>query len=74
MTKRRREKITTIMSCSAYKYVERGKFEYLKKQTRLYRKHEMYLYKMNKRSFNRTVKRLLKELKETRQYDADNRG
>ena len=58
MTKRRRNKICKIMNC-AYIYIEKGKFEYLLRQDRLYHKHEAYLNRMNKRAFNRLVKVLL---------------
>lgn len=64
MTKRKRKKINKIMHYSAYDYVRKGKFDYLQRQGRLYRKHEAYLCKMNRRSFERLTKRLLEKYKE----------
>ena len=58
MTKRRRHKICKIVSYGAHHYVAKGKFDYLFKQNKLYRKHETYLTKMSKREFNRLVKAL----------------
>ena len=56
MTKCRRKKINSNMSYKAYKYVEKGRFAYLLKQSALYRKHASYLSKMHRREWKRRIK------------------
>lgn len=62
MTNRRRKKIDKIMFYPAYKYLSKGKFDYLYKQGKLYEKYEEYLRKMRERSFKRFAKRLLEKI------------
>lgn len=61
MTKRRRKKIIKIMYTSTYKYVSKGKFDYLFRQTKLFRKHETYLDKMCKRDWKKVTEKLLEK-------------
>lgn len=66
MTKRRRKKINKIMHGSTYDYIRKGKFEYLLKQSRIYRRHEMYLCKMNRRSFEKLKQELLENIRRSK--------
>lgn len=62
MTKRRRKKIDKILHDATI--LEKVSFAYYYKQCKIFKKHEFYLCRMNRRSYRRSAKQLLKICKE----------